>query len=74
LCREWKVPFYTYSAQELSLVSGDFTVSPFVKATTGVDNVCERAAIKAGGEKLTVKKTCRDGITIAIAMKKWRFI
>jgi cobalt-precorrin 5A hydrolase len=72
LCREWRVPFYTYSAQELSLVLGAFTKSSFVKATTGVDNVCERAAIKAGGSTLIVKKTCRAGMTIAIAKKEWR--
>ncbi len=72
LCREWRLPFHTYSARELSLVSGDFTQSGFVKAATGVDNVCERAAIKACEGELLVKKICRDGITIAIAKKEWR--
>lgn len=73
LCREWRVPFRTYSAQELSLVPGDFAQSTFVKTTTGVDNVCERAAIKACGGILTVNKTCRAGITIAIAKKEWKY-
>ena len=72
LSKKWKVPFYTYSAQQLSLVSGDFTESSFVKATTGVGNICERAAIMACGGKLIVNKTCRDGMTIAIAKKDWR--
>ncbi len=72
MSKEWRVPFYTYSAQELSLVPGDFTESSFVKATTGVGNICERAAIKACGGKLLVNKTCRDGMTIAIAKKEWR--
>lgn len=72
LSRECRVPFKTYSAQELSLVPGNFTVSGFVKAATGVDNVCERAAIKACGGNLLVKKTCRDGMTISIAKREWR--
>lgn len=72
LCREWRVPFHTYSAHELSLVPGDFAGSTFVKTTTGVDNVCERAAIKACGGRLIVNKTCSAGITIAIAKKEWR--
>ena len=38
-------PFVTYSAEELQEVPGEFTASAFVKKTTGVDNVCERAAM-----------------------------
>jgi len=72
LSREWRIPFHTYSAHELSLVPGDFAQSTFVKTTTGVGNVCERAAIKACGGRLAVNKTCRAGITIAIAKKEWR--
>ena len=72
LSKKWRVPFYTYSAQELYSVLGEFAESSFVKATTGVGNVCERAAIKACGGNLIVNKTCRDGITIAIAKKEWR--
>jgi len=71
LSREWRVPFHTYSTYELSLLPGDFTESSFVKETTGVGNVCERAAIKVCGGSLIVKKICRDGITIAIAKKEW---
>jgi cobalt-precorrin 5A hydrolase len=38
-----------------------------------VDNVCERAAMLSAGEnaKLIVKKTCLDGVTIAIAQEEW---
>lgn len=64
------VPFITYSAEQLDTVEGDFTSSEFVKKTTGVDNVCERAAIMGSwGGKLISKKEVRDGITIAIAIK-----
>jgi len=47
LARKYKVPFLTYSAEELRKVPGEFTGSDFVKSVTGVDNVCERAAVRA---------------------------
>lgn len=69
-CRDhhWPVSFYT--AQELAAVEGDFTASSFVRSVTGVDNVCERAAL-AGAETLLVRKTARDGVTIAVAAEHW---
>ena len=48
---------------------GGFTPSEFVRETTGVDNVCERAAM-IGAEKLIVKKTAADGVTVAVALIK----
>ena len=63
----WPVGFYT--AEELSAVPGDFTPSDFVRSVTGVDNVCERAALAGGGE-LIVRKTAADGVTVAAAMEK----
>ena len=51
-------------------MEGDFTPSAFVRGVTGVDNVCERAAM-AGAEKLILKKTAMDGVTVAIAEKSW---
>lgn len=72
LSRQWKVPFYTYTAKELLQVTGDFNHSDFVKEVTGADNVCERAAVKASNGKLTVRKLSENGITAAIAKKEWR--
>lgn len=69
LARELNVPLHTYSAQELAQVPGTFTPSPFVAQVTGVDNVCERAALVSGGTLLRTK-TARDGVTIALAMEK----
>ena len=43
----------------------------FVKQTTGVDNVCERSAMCAGGEKILVHKTAHEGVTVAVAVEKW---
>ena len=48
-----------------------FTGSEFVKQTTGVDNVCERSAMCAGGEKILVHKTAHEGVTVAVAVEKW---
>lgn len=68
-----RVPFYTYTAEELSTVNGHFTGSDFVKETVGVDNVCERAALYAclDGGRLICNKQSEDGMTIALAKKEW---
>ena len=70
-----RVPFVTYTAEELQAVEGIFSSSDFVKERTGVDNVCERAAMNAAGEagELILKKQAEDGMTIAVARKKWTF-
>ena len=39
------VPINFYSAEELAELPGDFSSSTFVEGVTGVDNVCERAAV-----------------------------
>lgn len=71
-CRNRGIPFHTYSAEELKKVEGIFSQSDFVKRTTGVDNVCERAALKECGKegKLIYKKHAEDGMTIAVARMK----
>lgn len=68
-----KLPFLTYSAEELSAVSGSFDSSAFVEQQVGVGNVCERAAMKACGDgaELVLRKQSFDGMTIAIAKRKW---
>lgn len=62
-------PLTTYSAQELAQVPGDFTPSPFVEQITGVDNVCERAALACGGTLLR-HKTAKDRATVALALEE----
>ncbi len=64
------IPFQTYTPEELLAVPGDFTASEFVKTVTGVDSVCERAAVKAAGGPLIVKKTAVNGMTFALAEYK----
>ena len=58
----------TYSAEELS-----FTPSPFVAQITGVDNVCERAAVRASGGHLLQKKWKGTGVTFAVALAPVHF-
>lgn len=69
-CRERELPVKFYSAAQLSAVPGEFTPSPFVRSVTGVDNVCERAAL-LGAERLLVKKTADCGVTVAVAVEHW---
>lgn len=74
VCRGYDIPFYTYTAAELLQVEGEFQSSEFVRKTTGVDNVCERAALRAAGEqaRLTRKKYAKNGVTAALAVQRWR--
>lgn len=71
-CRE-RIPFLTYTAEELRAVKGNFTGSSFVGEKTGVDNVCERAALKVCGDKgiLIAPKYAENGMTIAVAKREW---
>lgn len=69
-CRERELPVSFYSAEELKNVQGEFTPSQFVQSVTGVDNVCERAAL-VGAEKLIVKKTAMNAVTVAVAAEHW---
>ena len=68
LSEAWKLPFQTFTEEELKAVKGEFTPSKFVRKITGVDNVCERSAVLAGGQGTLIrKKTGRDGVTTALA-------
>ena len=73
-CMANRIPFLTYSAEELKQVKGDFQESSFVKEKTGVDNVCERAAMKAANEEGTfiLRKQAENGMTIAIVKYDWK--
>ena len=73
LAKEIRRPFFTYLAEELAAVGGDFSSSSFVKEKVGVDNVCERAALCMSGNngRLVYQKHAEDGMTIAIAKRDW---
>lgn len=52
-CETRNVPFKTYAAEELQAVPGTYSASEFVSGVTGVDNVCERSAVKYASEHAT---------------------
>lgn len=68
-----RIDFVCFSPEELMRVEGEFSSSDFVKNQIGVDNVCERAAVLAAGEagELVMKKQACNGITLALAKRKW---
>jgi cobalt-precorrin 5A hydrolase len=64
------IPLTFYPAEELAALPGEFTPSEMVLKTVGVDNVCERAAaLKGGNGRLILKKTARNGVTVAVFEK-----
>ena len=65
-CEEENLSVSFYTAQQLQSVDGEFTPSSFVQSITGVENVCERSALY-GADQLIVKKTPRNGVTVAVA-------
>lgn len=66
-CEESGITLQTYSADELMRVSGDFSHSDFAEKITGADNICERSAVLCSGGSLVIRKTARDGVTVAAA-------
>lgn len=73
LSQKYRIPFITYTEEELLGVQGEFTASSFVKQITGVDNVCERSAVLGSGYgTLVQKKVAADGVTTAVAAREWR--
>ncbi|MCD7736908.1 MAG: cobalamin biosynthesis protein, partial [Lachnospiraceae bacterium] len=85
-CRRNALCFETYPAETLATVKGDFSPSAFVQSVTGVDNVCERAALcmakkmsahantdlEKGGGRLIMGKQAEDGVTVAVAERSWK--
>ena len=67
-CRAHGWPITFYSAEQLRALSGPFTPSSFVQSVTGVDNVCERAAVLASGGCIRIPKQAGGGVTFALAL------
>ena len=75
LTHGWPVRFY--SAAQLRSAPGQFTPSSFVQSVTGVDNVCERAAVLDADGNLFYPKFACNGVTFALACRPfapdWRW-
>jgi len=69
-CQAHGWPLRFYSAGELRGAPGEFTASAFVERVTGVDNVCERAAMLGAGKRLIEKKYALGGVTFALAERQ----
>ncbi len=74
---ELDVPFVTFSAEKLNELPGEYTSSAFVSSVTGVDNVCERAAMAAldsgewEGARFLCRKAAGNGVTAALLEQPW---
>ena len=66
-CRAHGLELETFSAAQLGAVTGEFSASEFVEQVTGVDNVCERAAVLGSNGTLCLKKRAMGGVTMAVA-------
>lgn len=86
LSAKYKLPFVVFSADQLkqavyqkvdlglSRTGENFSQSDFVQQVTGVDNVCERAALLASQGALILSKQIKNGVTIALAVKNWTVV
>ena len=76
-CRAHGWPVQFYSAAQLQNAPGQFTPSAFVRSVTGVDNVCERAAVLAADGTIILPKQAGGGVTFALALRPfapdWRW-
>jgi cobalt-precorrin 5A hydrolase len=68
-------PLITFTAEELNALEGGFSGSDYVLRVAGTDNVCERSAaaggLSRGGKgRLILRKTARDGVTLAVFEKE----
>ncbi|MBR1673232.1 MAG: cobalt-precorrin 5A hydrolase [Fretibacterium sp.] len=72
LAERCAAPYLTFSAEALQAVPGRFSASERVRKVTGVDNVCERAAVLAAGENAVLlrSKARYPGMTFALARRR----
>lgn len=65
-CKDVNKEIEFFTSEQLNNLKGEFSHSDFVKSVTGVDSVCERAAL-LNAHKLIVRKTVVNSVTIAVA-------
>lgn len=67
-CARHALPLQTFSPETLAALPGQFSSSNFVKKVTGVDNVCERSAVRGSGGTLLTGKNTGNGTAMALAI------
>lgn len=68
LSKKYGIPFVTYSSDELAEIENVSSASAFVRQITGVDNVCESAALLSSGNGILIQKKCiLPSMTCALA-------
>ncbi len=72
--QKYALPILFFTAEQLLQAEPpqgqQFAASPFVSKITGVENVCERAAVLgSGGGRLYLPKRAHSGVTVAAAGK-----
>jgi cobalt-precorrin 5A hydrolase len=71
LALEMKIPFLTYSSEDILSLEGTYQESAWVKETLGVGGVCEPVACLAAKQGITLVPKQKIGpITISIAMER----
>ena len=71
LAERYGIPFVTFGADALRAAPGRFSASDRVLEVTGVDNVCERAAVLAAGNGVLLRSKARyPGMTFALAQRR----
>ena len=70
LSEKYRIPFFTYPAEQLKRTGSVSSGSAFVEQVTGVDNVCERAALLHSREgRLIQEKWKGEQMTAALAIR-----
>lgn len=69
-CEHHNLPTRFYTAEQLRAVPGEFPASKFVSSITGVDNVCQRAAM-LDAKTCIQEKQAMGGVTVSLAELEW---
>ena len=70
LSEKYGIPFFTYSAKQLNEIPAVSEKSAFVKKITGVDNVCERAALYHRKDARIIQEKWKgEQMTAALAVR-----